>query len=177
MAGPIDLKLQVFKSEARKSALRAFDAAQSAYGGCGLRPLQISVEPISVDAVRMAANWGECGSMYPWADALRWKSRDRRGFDISIWAGTELCGLCYATPRASAICMKIVLLEGQPDQNHPLKGRVMALALAAVDAYARMMGCSTIQIQEPAPGAVPCYLKSGFYYDQAGRLVLLLDEA
>ncbi|QXH51331.1 hypothetical protein KSS94_25925 [Pseudomonas fakonensis] len=98
--------------------------------------------------------------------------RDPRGFDLSLWSARELCGLCYASPRRSRRCIKIILLEGKPGGAHPLRGMVASLSVLAVLEYAKMLRYSQIEVQEPVPGAGPVYQSLGFTHDAEGRLVL-----
>ncbi|MDH0302580.1 MULTISPECIES: hypothetical protein [unclassified Pseudomonas] len=97
---------------------------------------------------------------------------DRKGFDLSLWSARELCGLCYASPRNSRRCIKIILLEGKPGPANPLRGLVASLSLLAVAEYARMLKCSRIEVQQPDPGAEPLYQSLGFARDRAGSLVI-----
>ncbi|MEK2631405.1 hypothetical protein AAAC13_00735 [Pseudomonas aeruginosa] len=89
----------------------------------GIDPLQIRFEPITDEAIEASHLWGDDAELYRWEDVPSWKAKDRKGFDLSLWYGSELCGLCYATPRKSSICIKLILLEGNPDDSHPLKGK------------------------------------------------------
>lgn len=102
-------------------------------------------------------------------------TKDRKGFDLALWYGSELCGLSYATPRRSSICIKVILLEGKPDPGHPLKGEVAALAFLVIEYYARMIKCTEIEIQDPEPLAVVWYQELGFSYTADGRLVIRVD--
>jgi len=73
------------------------------------------------------------------------------------------------------LCIKVILLESKPDRVHPLKGDIASLALTAVDFYARMLGCTEIEIQEPVAAARPLYEALGFSMTVAGRLVIRVD--
>ncbi|MEK2631250.1 N-acetyltransferase [Pseudomonas aeruginosa] len=117
----------------------------------GIDPLQIRFEPITDEAIEASQLWGKDAELYRWEDVPSWKDKDRKGFDLSLWYGFQLCGLCYATPRKSSICIKLILLEGNPDDSHPLKGEVASLALLAIDYYARMIKCTEIEVQDPEP--------------------------
>lgn len=105
-----------------------------------------------------------------------WKCKDAKGLDLAIWHGQKLCGLCYSTPRKSAICIKIILLQGHPDRSHPLRGLVAPMALLVTDTYARMLGCKEIEIQDPGQNVIPYYQSLGFSLDQNNRLVIYLDD-
>ena len=82
----------------------------------------------------------------------------------------------YATPHKSSICIKIVILEGKPDKSHLLRGAVAALALTAMENYAILIGCTEIELQESATGAIPVYESLGFSLDHTGRLFLTIAQ-
>lgn len=94
----------------------------------------------------------------------------------AFWYEEELCGLCYATPRRSTICMKIVLLQGHTCKTNTLRGWIAPMALLTTEFYARKLGCTQIEVQEPDSGAIPYYQTLGFYFDTTGRLVFPLDD-
>ncbi|MHC8325495.1 hypothetical protein [Pseudomonas sp. LB1P83] len=96
--------------------------------------------------------------------------------DLAIWFGPELCGLCFANPNNSRLRVRIVRLEGKPGRPRRLKNRIAPLALIAVEHYARIIGSTLIEIQEPAEGAVPIYQKLGFEFDNEDRLVMAIGS-
>jgi hypothetical protein len=67
-------------------------------------------------------------------------------------------------------------LEGKPGRPRLLKNRIAPLALIAVEHYARIIGSTLIEIQEPAEGAVPIYQKPGFEFDNEDRLVMAIGS-
>lgn len=113
----------------------------------------------------------------PWRSIPDWKLKDPKGFDLALWYGYELCGLCYATPRRSRLTIKIILLEGKPGAGHALKGLVAPLTLMAIDLYARLMNFREIEIQHPEPTAIRYYKVLGFRLDKAGRLVISVGDS
>lgn len=170
-----DYRYQVCRSEARKAA-QDFARENQNLIERGVDTIQIRFEPITQSAIEASYLWGDEATLYPWDEVHDWKQKDTRGFDISLWFAQELCGLCYATPRKSKLCIKIVILEGKPDHTHPLRGAVAALALTAIENYAVLIGCSEIEVQEPAAGAIPVYESLGFAYDPTGRLVIAVEQ-
>lgn len=170
-----EFRYQIQRSEARKSAQELAHSNENLKAR-GIDSTQIRFESITQAEIEAADLWGEDATLYPWFDVPHWKQTDPRGFDLSIWFGHELCGLCYATPRKSKICIKIVILEGKPDKSHPLRGAVAALALTAVENYALLIGCKEIEIQEPATGAIPVYESLGFTFDPTDRLVITIAQ-
>ncbi|ATN10689.1 N-acetyltransferase [Pseudomonas sp. FDAARGOS_380] len=169
------LKYLVFQSQARKSALASFSELWASSGHQLLDASKVRFDVIDGRAVDAFYLWGG-DAQFPWEDVPAWKALDARGFDLSIWHDQQLCGLCYATPRNSKVTIKIVLLEGSSDSEHPLKGLIAALALGAIDSYARIIGCSRIEIQEPRPDVVPTYERLGFSYDESQRLVISVEH-
>lgn len=170
------LKYQLYRSTAMQLALDAFASDPNVLED-GVDVGQVRLEPITQKAIDASSYWGDDATLYPWGDVLKWKARDLKGFDLSIWFGPQLCGMCYATPRKSAIQITVILLEGKPGKTHPLKGYVMPLALAAVGNYGRACQLAFIEIEDPSRGAVPLYQELGFVYDDERRLVISLADA
>lgn len=169
-----DLRNQTLKSNARKLTYEAFIKKIAP------RELKIDVsavrfEPITTPAIEKCHLW-EGAANYPWDRIPEWKRKDPKGFDLAIWYGQNLCSLCYATPRRSAICLKIILLQGDPDRSHPLRGLIAQIAILAADFYGRMLGCRAIEIQEPDPKVIFYYRYPGFDFDQNNRLVMYLND-
>ncbi|MDH1629972.1 hypothetical protein [Pseudomonas mosselii] len=165
------LRYQVYRSQARKLALEAFCRSQRLLGP-GLDVDKLCFEPIGHRAVEALQRWDEQTHHFPWEEVPRWTDCDLKGFDLSLWSARELCGLCYASPRQSRRCIKIILLEGNPGPGNPLRGLVASLSLLAVAEYARMLKYSRIEVQQPDPGAEPLYQSLGFVRDSAGSLVI-----
>lgn len=170
-----DLRYQVFRSQAR--ALSCEHISQVGFLREGLEARRVRMEPITFEAIATCLRWGEQASLFPWEEVCYWKANDLRGFDLSIWYGADLCGLCYASPRKSRLCIKVILLESNPDNAHPLEGEIASLALTAIDFYARMLGCREIEIQEPVSAVRPLYEALGFSDTADGRLVIRVDPA
>lgn len=165
------LRYQVYRSQARKLAHEAFCTRQRVLRP-GLDVDKVCFESIGHDAIEAFQRWGEQVHHFPWEEVPRWTDCDLKGFDLSLWSARERCGLCYASPRQSRRCIKIILLEGKPGLGNPLRGLVASLSLLAVAEYARMLKYSHIEVQQPDSGAEPLYQSLGFVRDPAGRLVI-----
>ncbi|MCS3838000.1 hypothetical protein HNR03_002607 [Pseudomonas sp. JAI111] len=168
-----ELRDQTLKSNARKLAHKTF-AKDCAAQGLEIDMSVISFDPITSAAIDASHLWTEA-VLYPWDSIPGWKCKDAKGFDLAIWYAQMLCGLCYATPRRSTVCIKIILLQGHPDKTHPLRGSIAQMALLAAEFYARMLGCKEIEIQDPAPNVVSYYQELGFNFDETNRLVIYVD--
>jgi hypothetical protein len=137
---------------------------------------QVRVDCIDSAALALLEEW-DSEQGFPWNDAPAVVKEDSRNFDLSLWYGDLLCGLCFATPSGKRTVVRIKLLEGRPkgpEGPHPLKGRVIELCVFAVSQYCKIIGATQIEIDKPLPGAVPAYLDASFKMVQ-GSLVLDLD--
>lgn len=165
------LRYQVYRSEARKRAgvataqMRSISEADMS---------EVRFEPIDAQALAVFQSWED--PVFSWEDVVAWKAREPLSLDIAIWFEQELCGLCFANPNNSRRRIRIVRLEGKPGKVHPLKNRIGALALLAIDEFARIIGSHVIEVQEPMPGAIPVYRQLGFTFDVQGRLVLPVES-
>ncbi|MHA6163006.1 hypothetical protein ACX3X6_19265 [Pseudomonas sichuanensis] len=164
------LRYQVCRSRARILAHQAF-SNKLCTPGAELDVEKVRFEPIGSMAIEALQSWDEQTHHFPWEEVSRWADRDLKGFDVSLWSEHVLCGLCYASPRRSNHCIKIILLEGKPGPKNPLRGLVASLLVLAVIEYARMLRYSRIEVQQPDPGVETLYLSLGFVRDSAGRLV------
>lgn len=164
------LRYQVYRSRARILAHEAF-SNRYCTSGAELDVEKVRFEPIGNRAIEALQSWDKQTHHFPWEEVSRWADRDLKGFDVSLWSEHVLCGLCYASPRRSNHCIKIILLEGKPGPENPLRGLVASLLLFAVSEYARMLRFSQIEVQQPDPGVEFLYLSLGFVRDAAGRLV------
>ncbi len=100
---------------------------------------------------------------WPWpglAEHYRRKYPER--FDLALWSGEILCGLCLGKPSGARSHLSLEYLEANPDPSHPLKGRILDLTLAAADNYAMATGCRRIRLVEPEADLIPRYEAAGF---------------
>ncbi|MDD0967491.1 MULTISPECIES: hypothetical protein [Pseudomonas] len=166
------LRYQLYKSQARKLARLATTQLQIDLEMAGPTTLDLSkVRFETIDSLALSAF--ECWESphFSWEEVIGWKAREPLALDIAIWFESELCGLCFANPNKSRQRIRIVRLEGRPRETHPLKNRVVPLSVLAIEQYARIIGSSLIEAQEPFQGAIPIYEQLGFGLDNEGRLV------
>ena len=168
------LRYQIYRSQARTLTQELLYRQPELLRG-DVEIGQVRMEPITHEALTASLEWPESRCLFPWEAITDWKDTDPRGFDLAIWSGNELCGLCYASPRKSRLCIKVILLQGNPCPSHPLRGEIAVLALTSIDFYARMLGCREIEIQDPLEGARSVYEALGFTWTVEGRLVILVD--
>jgi len=53
--------------------------------------------------------------------------------------------------------MSLYDLEGNPDPTHPLRWRVAAVVMTALEAYAIVLGKAELRLVEPLPEMIPFY--------------------
>ncbi len=170
------LRYQLYRSEARKRAAATFATLQcelEEHGIVGVDHSRVRFEAIDASAMDAYEEWLD--PHFCWEEIIRWKAKEPMSFDLAIWFDRELCGLCFANPNQSRLRVKIVRLEGQPANDHPLKSRIATLALTAVTHFALIIGSQQIEIQEPLAGAIPLYRQLGFEFGSEGRLVKHID--
>ncbi|KIY41847.1 hypothetical protein TZ03_03815 [Pseudomonas sp. 10-1B] len=169
------LRYQVFRSQAR-ALTHELLCRQPDLLSADVEASQVRIEPITREAVAACLEWPDIGYLFPWEEIVDWKDSDPKGFDLAIWFANDLCGLCYASPRKSSLCIKVILLQGNPSRTHPLRGEIAGLALTSIDFYARMLGCQEIEVQDPLEGARSVYEALGFTWTAEGRLVIQIDS-
>jgi hypothetical protein len=173
------LRYQLYRSKAlhlAKASTRQWYEALKQDESNDVDLTKVRFEPINTEALIAYQEWAEA-SHFCWEEIAAWKAHEPLAFDLSIWFDVELCGLCFANPNQSRLRIKIIRLEGKPGKTHPLKSRIAALTMIAVDHYAQIIGSQWIEIQEPAPGAIPVYRNLGFDFDSQGRLVIAVEKA
>lgn len=62
--------------------------------------------------------------------------------------------------RGGALCL--ARLEGDPDPTHPLKGRVVDIAVAVLETQALILGIPETRLESPDPGLVERYRRLGY---------------
>ena len=99
-------------------------------------------------------DWGSWVSHY--------RSRHHKRFEAAIWFGSTLCGLCLGKTSEKNVHVRLEVLEGSTDKNHPLKGRVAYIALTAIELYGYSCGSEEVRIIDPVDGAIASYRKLGY---------------
>lgn len=148
------LRYQLYRSRARQLANFSIAQPENELEPNSTRNnvlASVRFEAINVEALTAFSLWDE--PHFSWNEVIAWKAKEPLALDLAIWFGLELCGLCFANPNNSRLRVRIVRLEGKPGRPSLLKNRIAPLALIAVEHYARIIGSTLIEIQEPAEGA------------------------
>jgi hypothetical protein len=120
-----------------------------------------------------AAKWEETWSLdrtppeggWDWA-AIREASHGKTDeFCVAIWHGdATLCGVFLLT--VGGVAVRLEALEGNPDENHPLKGSVIAIAIDVTERFASLLPRQEIWLVEPADRLLDLYVNT-FGYELA----------
>jgi hypothetical protein len=94
---------------------------------------------------------------------------DRFGF--AIWQSDNLCGLARGHVSKAGNVIALDYLEGSPNRDHPLKGYVIEIAIAACDALGHLCEAKILRLMKPRAVHVGTYIsRYGFaVVDKGGR--------
>ncbi len=112
--------------------------------------------------------WDRSGELpdrggWPWAGLVEHRRRNHPDrFELAIWHGGTLCGLALGKAAPSRAHLSVDYLEANPSPAHPLKGRIVRIALDAADHYGALTGCRRLRLAEPDPALIPRYEAMGF---------------
>ena len=151
--------MNLAEAEARNqsAARRALREAQDAvieYWAAG------NLTSIDATALRQRESWN--GQAWDWQEALNEISKDPRRFSLAIWQGDTLCGLALGKVGRSGKHVSVALMEGNPDEKHPLKGNVIKIVMAFGIALCREHGARELRFVNPLPAVIPLYEAYGF---------------
>lgn len=171
------IRYQLYRSRARKLAGIKTVQLQHELEITGRTKIDLSrirYEAINTHALAAWEHWED--SYFSWDEVTEWKAREPLALDIAIWFDEQLCGLCFANPNRSRQRIRIVRLEGYPGTPHPLKKRIASLSILVIEQYARIIGSTLMEVQEPLDGAISIYKRLGFYFDADRRLVKAVES-
>lgn len=90
-----------------------------------------------------------------------WRRKCVSRLEMSVWHENHLCGLLIARTSSNKKALYIEGIEGAP-YNHPLKGLVIPICVAASEGYAAMLEAKEIRIVEPDPAVRQAYVELGY---------------
>jgi hypothetical protein len=127
------------------------------------RDPDLRLGPVDAAALRAADGWlgPERVADWDWR-AVTKRRRDAR-FDLAIWHAGRLCGLGFGPVEGvlgmGRACLEYV--EGAP-RPHPLQGRIIPIALLALEEFARIMALPEVRLLGPSRALVPVYEAFGY---------------
>lgn len=120
---------------------------------------ELRLTPIDLAALNAAKPWRAAQAVgWEWPAVIKRRRANR--FDLAIWHGEILCGLAYGP--ADAAWVAIGFLQSNPDPAHPLRGRVIPIALAVLEAQMQAANAAEARLLSPFPELVPRYEARGY---------------
>jgi hypothetical protein len=87
------------------------------------------------------------------------KRRGKGHFEVAFWWGPSLCGLAFG--KVGPDWLAIHYLEGCPEP-HPLKGQILPLAVAALEAQALAQSIPGTRLVDPFVEIEDRYIERGY---------------
>ena len=138
----------------------ACDDSQSEFGE--ILGAAITIQSMNRDA---ASKWQETWTSqrsppeggWDWASIHDLSKRKTDEFCVAIWhEDTTLCGLFLLIVDGNSIRLKAI--EGNPDENHPLKRYVLPIGIDVAERLAEALEREEIWLVEPADGLLELYV-------------------
>jgi hypothetical protein len=134
--------------------------------------------PVDDAALGAAARWERGRRAKPDWDWRYWASKlasDPPAFDMAFWireegGGAALHALLVGSGDPSAT-IRLKYLESYPWPENPLRGNAIRIMLAAVEAYADILGSPAIEVPEAYGPTVKLYSHQGFRLRNPGDAV------
>jgi hypothetical protein len=141
-----------YQSAVRR-AMREAQSVVSAFASADLTS-------IDATALRQRATWA--GQDWDWTVELGRFASDPRRLSLAIWSGSVLCGLATGKVAKSGKHVSITLMEGNPDEAHPLKGLIAKIVMLFGLALCVELGAAELRFVNPLDALVPLYEGYGF---------------
>lgn len=124
-----------------------------------LRRPELRITGISFEALQATRRWRMPPRRVSWDWTRVVKRRGGGHFEIAFWWDGVLCGLAYG--KAGADWLAINYLEGCPEP-HSLKGRILPLAVAALEAQALAQNLPETRLIDPFEEVEDRYSARGY---------------
>lgn len=120
---------------------------------------ELRLTGITFAATEAARAWTMPPRRVSWDWVSLIKRRRSGHFEVALWWEAQLCGLAYGKAGLGYLAMHY--LEACP-YPHPLKRRVLPLAVAALEAQALAQGLPETRLVDPFAEIEDRYLKRGY---------------
>jgi hypothetical protein len=133
----------------------AFESARQDLAVAGIAT---DLRVIGAATLQEFAKWQGRSVTWPWPEMVNtWRRGRPERFDLAVWSGSTLCGLALGRPSPGPSHLSLYYLEGNPDPAHLLQFKVARVVIAALRAYAIVLGKAEMRLVEPLPEAIPFY--------------------
>ena len=125
----------------------------------------ISLEGINHKAILKFKIWQHSPErMVHWEwgiGAADYRKRYPKRFEMATWYHNTLCGLTLGRPTTGGSRMRLDFVERRPGIN-PLKGKIAAISLTAIEVYARLIDAHEVRIMNPDENLLDYYSSFGY---------------
>lgn len=120
-------------------------------------------------ARRVAFNWE--GRICP----TLVKSHPRR-LELALWVESELCGLAVARLSDAREWVSLTHIEGAPNPSHPLRGKVVPIALIGADIFGTLVQAEAEMAETPKVRILNPLRESMDWYERCGYSQLIREN-
>lgn len=125
----------------------------------------ISLEAIDHRALSQFKIWQDSTERlvhWPWDTGYReYAKQHPKRFEMATWYHNTLCSLSIGRPTYSGSRMRLDFVERRPGIN-PLKGKIAAINLTAIEVYARLIDAQEVRIMHPDENLLDYYASFGY---------------
>lgn len=112
-----------------------------------------------VDLWRYHPNW--MGS-WDWRVVLKKERKSFKRFEVAFYCDGTLCGLLVARVSKNRVNVNVKNIEGNPDPQHPLKSKLLQVALLQIELYAVAIQATMVSIDKPLAEIAGLYIQLGY---------------
>jgi len=129
------------------------------------------IKGIDIGSARQADKWKNFPvdngrihrSEWSWVEAYKHYQNRPNRFELSVWAGSKLCGICYGKPSRAKTKLGLNLIESTPVRPSPLGRQAFPIISLAATFYAVAVGAEEVNVLDPVNDAVAEYYMSKGY--------------
>ena len=92
------------------------------------------------------------------------RRKPKQLYSLAVWHGDVLCGMTIGYTSKGPTHVRLDLIEGAPDENHPLRGLVLRIIVDVSMNYAQLTRKEKLIIANPVPDLIDLYQRRGFTY-------------
>ncbi|KEQ17143.1 hypothetical protein GZ78_14865 [Endozoicomonas numazuensis] len=101
-------------------------------------------------------------AIWDWEPEFKSYQTKPKRFEMSIWSGSELCGLTYGSLSKNGSKVRMNLIEATPVRPSPLGEAVFPILSFGATVYADLVGADEIWLLDPVSGAIDYYKNQGY---------------
>lgn len=125
---------------------------------------------VDLSTARLADSWKEMRgnnlrrsrAAWDWEPEFKAYQNKPKRYEMSVWAGEHLCGLCYGFVSKHGKKVRMNLIESTPVRPSPLGETVFPIISFGATIYANLIEADEVWVLDPVANAVDYYQSQGF---------------